>query len=278
MERKTLLYSEDFDLLELFQKVGDYCNVYIPSKFITVDYVSPDGDQTPFGSRPYSPLSDLVGIVCHMGILFPRDKPKKQSPIVLWTSPSALKFGTAKMSFEDTQSIDDAFKFYGVVVTVVAKPPLEEYPAGQGYCFDSQETDEYHSFSVDIIDFHFVSEFEPVPECSEDSDECIMHVDNPDTIQSAGMDDNDAAAWLPYNPEFFTSADLLFEDYNITFVTQDDEYEIHMNSGTYTVTHRYNEEEESLDGIAPSELIFSSNSVRIRDVEITPQSFVISPK
>ena len=278
MDRLVLTYTASTDLGQILTRVGDYLNVFIPASFFTTDYQPVLESQAVYGGRPYSPASDLVAIVCHMGILFPSEKPKKSSPNLLLTSPKALKFGHTSETtlFDDTRKIDDDFKFYGVVVTVVARPPLSFYPSVQGFSFLSQKLDEASDVSVDIVDFHFVSEFEPIPKCTDDQNLCLMHCENPDDLECPETDNAESEAVFKYSSDVFEgdAARHLFRDFVVSFVCSDCRYNVHEFDGALTIT-RVSGEEQEPRRVPLTSVRFGDDFVEFEDVRVGPVTHVI---
>ena len=273
MDRLVLGYTAGLDLAQVLPRVGDYLNVFIPASFFTTDYQTVLEHQAVYGERPYSPASDLVAIVCHMGVLFPSEKPKKSSPNSLRTWAKALKFGKTgePPSFDDTRKIDDDFKFYGVVVTVLARPPLTVYPSVQGFSFASQKLNEESDVSVDIVDYHFVSEFEPIPKCTDNPELCLMHCDNPEELEYGETEDGGSAASFRYSMDLFNgeAARFLFQDFVVSFVCEGCRYDVHEVDGALSVA-KVSEEDEQPETRKFSGVNFGEDFVEFEDVRIGP--------
>ena len=274
MENKlTLTYTANTDLSQILTNVGDYINIFIPASFVSADYINVIEHQAVYGGRPYSATSDLVAVVCHMGILFPSEKPKKSSPNLLLTSPRALKFGKTgeQTLFDDTRRIDDDFKFYGVVVTVVAKQPLKLYPSVQGFSFASQNLNVSGDVSIDIVDFHFVSEFEPIPKCTNDPELCLMHTDNVEDLEYGEADDKGNDASFRYSKGAFDgeSAKYLFKDFVVKFVCEDSEYEVH-DTDDVIIVNRIADDGRKSTTCKFSDVTFKDNSVQFGSLKIGP--------
>jgi len=269
MTRKpALAFSERLDLSEVLTRVGDGVNVFIPVSFVTADYLSGPEWRSAFGSRPYSPVSDLVTIVCHMGILFPNERPKKAAHNLLLTSPTALRFDAADVRFEDARRIDDDFRINGVVVTVVAKPPLDAYPAAQGYGIASRALSEAGAVSVDIVDFHFASEFEPAPDVSDAAAACLFRHEPADDDDA---DDAGEGVTLRYSRGIFEGGEpaLLLEDFDLAFVCDEGEFRLTGTGDDLVVKRVAGAEEEETRGLRCGDLRFGDDSVEIGDLRIT---------
>ena len=169
-------------------------------------------------------------------------------------------------------TIDDDFKFYGVVVTVVAKPPLKLYPSVQGFSFASQNLSESGDVSVDIVDFHFVSEFEPIPECTNDPELCLMHTDNIEDLEYGEADGEGSDADFRYAKEAFgnNAAKYLFKDFVVKFVCEDAEYHVHDTDDVITVDRIANDEKESKSGFKTEDFKFGDDFVEFGDIKIGP--------
>jgi hypothetical protein len=217
---RTLRYARSLNFASVFSEVGNFVNVFVPAAC-----VAPDApglvDQLVYGGRPYSPSSDTVAMMCHMGILYPSDKPKKGYPNALRTAMNALRFAPGDLAPEEHRRLDDDFKFAGVVVTVVATPPVDEYPSSPGYGIASQSAGGGDAFSVNIIDFHFVSEFVPMPPVSDDPAQCVG-TDAALALYAIG-DESDTAFSVPCLPELFDGE--LFRDFDVAFVVDDESRE-----------------------------------------------------
>jgi hypothetical protein len=265
----VLKYVTGLVIADHLKKPGDCINVFISSNLIISDTPALSDAQV-FGSRPYAPTSDIIAMACHMGIVFPSEKPKKSAPNLIFTQPLALKFGTIDLSqFEESRRLDDDFKFYGVVVSVVADAPLDRYPGTPGVGCSSQTCEVPGIISLNIVDFTFISEFEPMPEMTSDPALCLKTYEKEKDV---GQLDNG----FKYSRAFFTpeSTKLLLNDYVIWFVTETLEIGLQSNGELQLVQTVTSEEEEEgtkqkviLSGFDLEELVFGENELRIRDLE-----------
>lgn len=277
MDRKTILkaikYTPTFNLIDALHSSGDTLNVFIEAENITFDF-PPIQDQRVYGARPYSVISDLVAIVAHMGILFPIDKPKKATPTKLATSPIALKFGKdAGLDIEDIREVDCGFKFYGVVVTVIALQPLENYPEAQGFAFVSSETDGSAPFAVDIVNYYFVSEFEPMPIIVSNSEEILEHHE----LDDFKADGNVAYTTFEYSPDLFSDqSSFLFRDFSLVFSANDETYLLSENRNGFKLEKKSKERFISEPYILVAKdfryenIIFEKNAININNEEYKP--------
>lgn len=279
MDRPTLRFSRSLALSDIFLTVGDYFNIFVPTKFLAPDYPGL-AEQLVFGSRPYSPASDLVAIICHMGIIYPSDRLKKSARTVLYTAPSALRLGALESPLDDSRRIDDDLKFHGVVATVVAAPPLDSYPAVAGFGVQSQLMEGSSSFSVDVVDFHFVTDFEPEPPLAEDPDACRMHSEN--LREFLLTDDPDDEPSFIYSPDFFDGQPLggLFRDFVVTFVVGQERFVVKADNGRIAVIRQWandggRESQEVVSGAHVRSVRFGANCVEVADWRSGPVSRIL---
>jgi hypothetical protein len=256
MDRGALRFSRSLALSDIFVTSGDYINIFVHTQFLTPDYPGLS-EQLVFGCRPYSAASDLVAIICHMGIIYPSDRSKKSARTVLYTAPSALKPGAPECASDDARRIDDDFKFHGVVVTVVAAPPLDAYPAAPGFGVQSQLMDGGGAFSIDVVDFHFVTDFEPEPRLADDAAACRMHSDNLREFVLA--DDPEDEPSFVYSPDFFDGQPLgsLFREFVVTFVVDQEHFVVRADSARVAVVRQW-----TSDGTRDSQEVVSAAPVR----------------
>lgn len=216
----AIRYSKNMKIENILKSEGDTINVFVPVEHFILD--NPVfTQQMVYGSRPYSIKSDLVAILAHMGILFPGEKPKKNSPDVLRTSPSAPLFGKQdSINLEDTRKIEDDFRFYGVVVAVTAVEPIEHYPAMPGFGVASQALHDSTFIAIDILDYSFISEFEPMPTLVDDPDSIVRHFSKADFFLPA---DEENLFTYEYSPDLFScdKEGYLFKDYKVSFYMND---------------------------------------------------------
>jgi hypothetical protein len=178
--------------------------------------------------------------------------------------------------FEESRRLDDDFRFYGVVVTVIADKPLESYPGAPGVGCSSQadenaENFNGHKFSVNIVDFTFISEFEPMPETTADPALCWKTYE-PD--QHPGV----LGDGFRYSPEFFTKEALivLLKDYVIWFLAESEEIGLRQRKKLELIS-RAKEEGESKDeivvvtkGLDLKDVEFGKTTVSFGDLQIGP--------
>lgn len=271
----ALKYSRDFSFLNVFDTVGDAINVYIPSELILADF-PPIAESIVFGSRPYSVQSDIVAIVAHMGILFPSEKQKKSSPNFLFTYPHALKLkATDKVTHEDSRRIDDDFHFYGVVVTVIASPPLDIYKASSRFSISSHTSSDPGPFSLDIIDYHFVSEFEPIPSLTEDPLKFKFHYDD---IEERFYQETDDLDFI-YSPKYFklSVSEILFRDFIITFIVENNRFTFIAEQPNVISIYRDDGDSKTLiqQDVALSQIDFGEDTINISGNKLSPVSKVL---
>lgn len=269
---QAIRYTKEMKLQQILNEPGDSINIFIPAEIVTADYQTLVENRI-WGPRPYSIDSDLVAIVVHMGILFPSEKPKKSSPNLLYTSQNALKFGkTENLDLSDTKRVDDDYKFYGVVVTVCAKEKLTSYQGVQGFFIVSGSHDEEENLSVDIIDFHFITEYDPMPEIIENPADIIKKYD---IDQIKEVDANVEGLVFTYKQEIFSvHPELLFRDFQFLIQIPEGLYEINTNENLIrifkvTVNQETEEEEKtSIQKDIPIEKIsFDEKGMKIGEVE-----------
>lgn len=271
----ALKYSRDFSFLNVFDTVGDAINVYIPSEIILADF-PPIAESIVFGSRPYSVQSDIVAIIAHMGILFPSEKQKKSAPNFLYTYPNALKIQpTDKVTHEDSQRIDDDFHFYGVVVTVIASPPLDSYKASTRLNISSHPSNDPGPFSLDIVDYHFVSEFEPIPDLTEDPLTAKFHYDD---IEERFYQETDDLDFI-YSPQYFKSSvsEILFRDFKITFIVDSNRFTFVAEQPNSISIYKDDGDSTTLmqKDVALSQIEFGENNINISGNNLSPVSKVL---
>lgn len=271
----ALKYSRDFSFLNVFGAVGDAINVYIPSDLILADF-PPIAESIVFGSRPYSVQSDIVAVVAHMGILFPSEKPKKSSPNFLFTCPNALKLKpNDQITHEDSKRIDDDFRFYGVVVTVIASPPLETYPGSSRFNISSHTSTDPGPFSLDIIDYHFVSEFEPIPSLTDNPLRLKFHFDDVEERFYQETDDID----FIYSPKYFkpSASEILFRDFIITFIVNNERFTFIAEQPNAISIYKDDGDTKTLlqQDVALSQIDFGENTINISGNKLSPVSRVL---
>ena len=271
----ALKYSRDFSFLNVFQSVGDAVNVYIPCELVSSDF-PPIAESIVFGSRPYSVQSDIVAVMVHMGVLFPSEKPKKSMPNFLYTCPHALSIKAGDSSqHEESRRIDDDFRFYGVVITVIASPPMEEYNGSPRFNVSSQTSTDPGPFSLDIVDYHFVSEFEPAPPLSDNPQRCMFHYDD---FAERFYQRNDELDFM-YSPQYFkpSAAEILFRDFIITFVVGDTRFMFVAELPNTVSVYRIDNEEKVLvhQNIALSQIEFKDREISLAGDSLNPVSKVI---
>lgn len=215
---KTLRYSQQIDNKTLFNRVGDTVRIFIPIDFIRPDY-PPISKSSIWGSRPYSINSDIVAICIHMGILFNKrykKGPTQESERTLYTYNEALSFGESDViNSENRQKFEEEHRLAGVVLTVMAKPPLDFYPSFQGFYITSQSMTSDSQVSIDVVDYHFITHFEELPEFTNDPSLAIKHHSPSDFDVTS----EDAKFKFDYTPDFFPldNIEFLLKDYDIMF-------------------------------------------------------------
>lgn len=256
----------------ILKSEGDTINIFVP-----VDHFILDNpvftQQNVYGSRPYSIKSDLVAILAHMGILFPGEKPKKNSPDVLCTSPSAPLFGKQDtINLEDTRKIEDDFRFYGVVVAVTAVEPLEHYPAIPGFGVASQALHDSAFIAIDILDYSFISEFEPMPTLVDDPDTIVRHFSKADFFLPA---DEDNLLTYEYSPNLFSSdkEGYLFRDYKVSFIMNDVSLQFKWTRNQLCLIQRM----LSVDSKLSDEKVIDEN-IKYSDIKFNDTSIAIGEK
>lgn len=257
---------------EILSSEGDSINVYIPIEFFAFD--SPVlVNQIVYGGRPYSPKSDILAICAHMGILFPGEKLKRHSPDILFTAPSASLFGRKPNSpIDDAKKIEDDFRLFGVVVAVVAVEGSDYYPPIQGYSLSSQESNEVSMISIDILDYSFISEFEPIPDIIEDPNTIIKHNVSKEYFHPEL--DTDFIEY-DYSPDLFKddTEGFLFQDYIISFIYNTSHLQFRPTRKGFILVERLIQK----DGVETDLQIIESN-VQFRDIRFTERGFVVKEK
>ncbi|OHT15911.1 hypothetical protein TRFO_42196 [Tritrichomonas foetus] len=276
----ALKYSRDFSFLNVFRAVGDAVNVYIPCNLVLAEF-PPIAESIVFGSRPYSVQSDIVAVTAHMGILFPSEKQKKSSPNFLFTCPHALRLKASDTTtHEDSRRIDDDFRFYGVVVTVIAAPPMDEYPGSPRFNISSQTSTDPGPFSLDIVDYHFVSEFEPAPSLTDNPQRCMFHYDDLNERFYQETDDLD----FIYSPQYFktSSAELLFRDFAITFMVNGERLQFVAEQPNIVMVYKLDNENNRVplySQIQLGQIDFGDHMISVAGNRLSPVTKVIlTPK
>jgi hypothetical protein len=269
----ALPYTRSLNFASLFHMIGDYVNVFVPTSAIATN--APGlVDKLVYGARPYSPSSDVVAMMCHMGIIFPPDKPKKNAPNFLRTCTSALQFGATDLTAEDYRRIEDDLKFHGVVVTVIATSPVDKYPSAAGHGITSQSAGGGDTFSVDIIDYYFVNEFVQFPQLSDDPTLCIQN--SVKRAKRTVNEDSETAFSIDYEPTLFRQ-DLL-DDFVISFLVDEEtvnEFVLSLDDGRLLLVHAWDEgeerkEERVMETFEMASIIATEESFRIGPFESPP--------
>ena len=217
---RAIRYTSKLNLQNILKNVGDSINVFVPVEHFTRE--NPVISQSKvYGSRPYSITSDLVALCAHMGILLPGEKPKKKSTDTLLTAPRAPMFGRSDTSIEETRKIEDGFRFYGVVLSLIAVEGMETYPSIRGYCISSQAIKDDLPISLDVLDYSFISEFEPMPEIVEDPFQILTKETPVDYFTPV---EEDGLLTFSYSPKLFKTdkEGYLFRDFKVLMFTEDD--------------------------------------------------------
>lgn len=263
-------YSRDFSFLNVFGEIGDAVNVFVPAELITLD-CQPISESIVFGSCPYSVQSDIIAIIAHMGILYPSEKQKKSSPNYLYTCPNALKLKTSDqaISHEESCRIDDDFRFYGVVVTVLAYLPLDIYPGTVRFNISSQTSTDTGPFSLDIVDYHFISEYEPMPVLIDNPLEIKLHFNDFDERFYHEDENID----FVYSPSLFTpsATAVLFRDFIVSFLVGDDRILFKSDQPNKLSIYKFEETETLIQDDVPFDSIsFENNSITVNDKQFSP--------
>ena len=271
----AIKYTSDLKLDSILKAEGDMINVYVPVSYFKLDNPVFAG-QLVYGRRPYSVKSDLVAILEHMGILFPVEKQKKNNPDLLYTNPNALLFGKKEIDYEEKRKIEDDFRFFGVVVAVTAVEPIEHYQSVPGFGLQSQAIHDLSFIAVDIVDYNFISEFEPMPQIVDDPDSIMTHFSRADIFLP---EDSENLLNYEYSPDIFTddTDGFLFNDYKVTFMMSDIQLFFKPSrKGFILIQSMYSEAtksyEESLieTEIKYKDIQFLENGLKVKEKTFTP--------
>ena len=216
---RAIRYTTKLKLDEILQNPGDSINVFVPVEHFTNENTM-ISQQHIFGSRPYAMRSDLVALCAHMGILFPGERPKKNSTDTLLTAPNAPMFGHGESSLDEPRKIEDDFRFFGVVLALIAVPGIENYPSVRGYCISSQSLHDPSPIALDVLDYSFISEFEPMPELVDDPFSILVKETPADYFTP--IDEEDLLTYK-YSRKLFISdkEGYLFRDFKVLMFTDD---------------------------------------------------------
>ena len=217
----AIRYTTKLRLNTILKAPGQAIKVFVPVEHFT--HENPViSQQTVYGGRPYSFKSDLVAICCHMGILFPGEKPKKNSTDILLTAPNAPLFNRGEPTSEEHRKIEDDFRFYGVVLSLIAVPaPTDFYSSVRGYCISSQSIKDTNPVALDVLDYSFISEFEPMPELVEDP--ISIRTEEDETSFFKPIDEDDLLTYQYSRSLFYSDKEgYLFRDFKVLMFTDDD--------------------------------------------------------
>ena len=274
--KPALRYVPGLALGDIMANVGDYLNIFVSAEYATSEYISSMADKA-YGRRPYAPISDLIAIICHMGILFPgTDKPKRLAPNIVLTSPGALQFTADDISTSERR-IDEDCTFHGIVVTVLARPPLDVYPSVRSFASVSGEFSGETNFSVDIVDFYFVPEFESIPNCSDRPNDCVMHSDDYELLVRDELSGTKEEVVFPYSKGLFSSESVgyLLKDFVIEFRCEHSAYQLRESDGKVTLkkTWQKNKEVQTEDvggALDANNMYIGDDRVEIGSVDVGP--------
>jgi hypothetical protein len=272
----AIKYSRGLQLDTILKAEGDMINVFVPVAYFTLDNPVFCG-QLVYGRRPYSVKSDLVAILGHMGILFPVEKQKKNTPEMLYTSPNALLFGKKDIDFDEKRKIADDFRFFGVVVTVTAVEPIEHFQSVTGFGLQSQATHDLSFIALDIINYTFISEFEPMPTLVDDPESIIRHFSKADFFMP---EDTEKMLVYQYSPDLFAddTEGFLFQDYNFSFMMNDIQLNFKCTRNGFVLTRKMagdpSDTETSLieADIQFKDISFTKTGIKVKDVTYEPIS------
>lgn len=278
---KAITYTTKLNLENILSDVGDSINVYIPAPhFILENPVL--AEQIVYGQRPYSIKSDLVAICAHMGILFPGEKPKKNSPDILLTSPNAPFFGRSSVPFDETRKIEDDFHFYGVLINVIAVQGRDSYSSSRGIFFPSQSIKDGLPLGIDILDYSFITEFEPMPELVDDPS-LILVKNSPEDFYTP-VDEENLLSY-EYSPSLFKSdkEGYLFRDFKVLIHTNGEVLQFKWTRNNICLLQKANpdkgEEEKILaTGLQFKNINFLEKSIRVGEMNFEPIDLItLSP-
>ena len=266
----AIKYSPELKLDSILKAEGDAINVYVPVSYFKLDNPAFAG-QLVYGRRPYSVKSDLVAILEHMGILFPVEKQKKNNPDLLFTNPNALLFGKREINYEEKTKIEDDFRFFGVVVTVTAVEPIEHYQSVPGFGLQSQAIHDLSFIALDILDYSFISEFEPMPKLVDDPEQIIRHFSPADIFLP---EDTEQKLTYEYSPDLFSDDEngFLFKDYVVTFIMSDIQLSFKWTRNGFSLiqtlfseTNKGNVETPIESGIQFKDITFMEKGIKVKD-------------
>lgn len=260
MSFTALRYTNAVDISNILVDVGDTINIFIKAELFTPEVIH---NSNVYGSRPYSCKSDLISLCAHMGILFPAKKTKQNSIDILETSPNAANFGN-NINMEEKRRIEDDFKFYGVLIAVTATKPLNEYKGCQGFYVYSKDSAESSKFSIDVLDYSFLSEFDPLPELVNNSKGLIYKAPKKDSLI---LTEQDRYLEYSYSPRYFKEGyeSILFHDYAIYLICEGKKYYFMPITDTkfklFVMSHTGDENDKIVEELLESEF----NSLKFTD-------------
>lgn len=304
MKKVALLYQPNLDFRQIFSDPGESIDVFIPANLYASNII-PVQSEFIWGSRPYAPCSDIAAISVHMGILFPLEKPKKAQPILLFTSPSAIRFGKGEtLNLSNQIRVDEDLNLLGVVLTVFSCEPQKAYPSSFGFRISSQTSTESFAFSIDIASYYFCSEYEPIPpllNLEEGHSIIIDHgkvqthpisyeriktiVKKMDLFDYMIQRQNNNQLTILYDPSIFQS-ETVYDEFSVTFFGYDWQVNITKGNGSYSFRIlNQNYEDTVFDGINFSQFNFGQNEIsfnnksynQIESVLLEPISNFVPP-
>ena len=266
---KAIRYTSNLRLNEILKNEGDAIKVFIPVEHFTNENPL-ILQQHVYGSRPYSLKSDLVAVCTHMGILFPGEKPKKNSTDALFTAPNAPRFGIAENPLDDSRKIEDNFRFFGVVLALIAVPGLENYHSIRGYYISSQSLKDSNPIAFDVLDYSFISEFEPMPEFVDDPFSILTKVTQAEYFTPIEEDD---LLTYKYSRKLFLSdrEGYLFRDFKVLMYTTDGKIlQFKWTRNNLALLERNQdpadpEEKSLLTSVKFSDIKFLDNGIQVND-------------